>query len=335
MTPVNKFLRPRLPFKGRIPWIVLLILIPGVFFLPWVSFSTGTGKVTAIDPTERIQSLTMPVKGFIKKWHIKEGQFLKKGDLIAEFADNDPDLLERYDREMSAARKALESARLMKDTAEINLKRQEKLFQQGLAARKDYEKARIDYSKLDMDVAKSLVSLTKAETKLSRLSEQKLTAPRDGTIVRILPGEQNQLFKAGTPIAVFAPEVQTPAVELWVDGNDVTLVQPGQKAQVQFEGWPSLQIPGWPSLAINTFDAKVQLVDQASSYNGKFRVLLVPDGAWPSSKIIRVGINAKGYIGLANTFILREIWRQLNNFPAYSAPIEDELERLLEGNKKK
>lgn len=333
--PLERMLKPRLPFRGRSSWIILLIIIPVICFLPWVSFTTGTGKVTAIDPTERIQSLTMPVKGFVKKWHIKEGQFLKKGELIAEFADNDPDLLERYDREMSAARKALESARLMKDTAEINLKRQEKLFEQGLAARKDFEKARIDYSKLDMDAAKSLVSLTKAETKLSRLSEQKLTAPRDGTIVRILPGEQNQLFKAGTPIAVFAPEVQTPAVELWVDGNDVTLVKVGQNAQVQFEGWPSLQIPGWPALAINTFDAKVQLVDQASSSQGKFRVLLVPRGNWPSSKIVRIGIHAKGYIGLTDTFILREIWRQLNNFPAYSAPIEDELERLLKGNEKK
>lgn len=335
MMPPQKLLKPRLPFRGKIPWVILLILIPVTFFLPWVSFTTGTGKVTAIDPTERIQSLTMPVKGFIKKWHVKEGQFLKKGDVIAEFADNDPDLLERYEREMGAAKKALESARLMKDTAEINLRRQEKLFQQGLAARKDYEKARIDYSKLDMDVAKSLVSLTKAETQLSRLSEQRLTAPRDGTIVRILPGEKNQLFKAGTPIAVFAPEVQTPAVELWVDGNDVTLVTVGQKAQVAFEGWPSLQIPGWPSLAINTFDAKVQLVDQASSFDGKFRVLIVPEGKWPSSKIVRVGIHAKGYIALTNTFILREIWRQLNNFPAYSAPIEDELKRLLDGNQKR
>lgn len=335
MTSSVKLLKPRLPLRGKIPWILLIILVPAIFFMPWVSFTTGSGKVTAIDPTERIQSLTMPVNGFIKKWHIREGQFLKKGELIAEFSDNDPDLLERYDREMSAAKKAFESAKLMKDTASINLNRQEKLFKQGLAARKDFEKARIDYSKLDMDVAKALVSLTKAETKLSRLSEQKLSAPRDGTIVRILPGEQNQLFKAGTPIAVFAPDVQTPAVELWVDGNDVTLVQVGQSAQVQFDGWPSLQIPGWPALAINTFKGKVQLVDQASSTNGKFRVLVVPDERWPSSKIVRIGINAKGYIALTDTFILREIWRQLNNFPAYSAPIEDELERLLGGEKKK
>jgi hypothetical protein len=141
------------------------------------------------------------------------------------------------------------------------------------------------------------------------------------------------LIKAGSPIAIFAPDVVTPAVELWVDGNDASMLIPGQLAELQFEGWPAIQIAGWPSLAIGTFKGKVHLIDQASSLKGKFRVLLVPSADWPSQRILRLGVNAKGYIRLRNSFVLREIWRQLNGFPPVLEPIQDELNKMLSPKK--
>ena len=322
---------PKLPFdfKNQRSWGILFGGLSLILLLPWIAFSTGQGLVTAIDPNERVQSITAPVTGFIRLWHAKEGQRLKRGDLIAELSDNDPNLLNRLMQERDAAKAAHTSATLMRDTAMLNLERQKKLFEQGLSARKDYEKSKIEYSKHEMDVAKALVTLTKAETQLSRQSSQEVRAPLDGVIVRVLPGERGQLIKGGSPIAVFAPDVTKPAVELWIDGNDSALVQPGQRAQIQFEGWPSLQIAGWPSVAINTFPGKVHLVDRASSSKGRFRVLIVPDGNWPSQNVLRLGVHAKGYIQLSNSFILRELWRQLNDFPAFDEPITDELAHLL------
>lgn len=327
----SDYLNPKLPRLLKSDRFLKMVLLIGalILFLPWIAFTTGSGLVTAIDPNERVQTLTAPVSGFIRTWHVKEGQRLKKGDLIAELSDNDTNLLERYEREKNAALANLRSAELMRDTAKINLDRQFKLFEQGLSARKEYEKAKIDYSKHEMEVAKALVGLTKSETQLSRQSSQEVRAPRDGVVIRVLPGERGQLIKDGTPIAVFSPDISTAAVELWVDGNDASMVVPGQKARVQFEGWPSLQVAGWPSIAINTFEAKVYLVDQATSYQGKFRVLLVPDGNWPSQKILRIGNHTRGFIQLSNSFILREIWRQLNNFPAFQEPISDELNQIL------
>lgn len=328
----NRYLDPQLPYllkSRKFVWTVLSISV-FILFLPWVAFTTGRGQVTAIDPNERVQSLTAPVSGFIRTWHVKEGQRLKKGDLIAELSDNDMNLLERYERETKASLAGLKSAELMRDTAKINLDRQYKLFQQGLSARKEYEKAKIEFSKLEMEAAKALVNFTKSQTQLSRQSSQEVRAPRDGVIIRVLPGERGQLIKEGTPIAIFSPDITTPAVELWVDGNDASMIVPGQKARVQFEGWPSLQIAGWPSIAINTFEAEVYLVDQASSHQGKFRVLLIPGAKWPSQKILRIGNHTKGYIQMTNSFILREIWRQVNNFPIFQDPISDELNQILQ-----
>lgn len=333
----KELLTPTLPFKvkKRFIWPLLIVFFLITLFLPWIAFTTGEGLITAINPNERVQSITAPVSGFIRRWNINEGQYVKKGQIIAVLTDNDPNLLERYQREKEAAKATYNSAKLMLETSKKNLNRQEILLKQGLSARKDFEKAKIDYSKLQMDLAKAEVLVIKAETQLSRQASQEVKAPRDGYVVRILPGEQGQLIKAGEAIAVFSPEVTQPAVEMWVDGTDTPMVQVGQSARVQFEGWPSLQIPGWPSVAINTFKAKVYLVDQASSYKGRFRVLLIPDGKWPSSKILRLGIHAKGYVEFSKSYVIREVWRKLNNIPPVYEPIYDELQRILDNKDKK
>lgn len=333
---INPLLEPKLPIelRKRKTWIIVFLIFAIVPFLPWVAFTTGTGHVTAIDPNERVQSITTPVNGFVSQWLVGEGKKVKKGDIIARMQDNDPGLVERYQRELDATMAALNSAKLMLETSRLNLDRQKKLFEQGLSARKEYEKARIETSKMDMEYSKAMATLTKAETQFSR-QLQTIVAPRDGVITRIMPGERGQLIKAGTSIAVLTPDISTPAVEIWVDGNDTAMLSKGQKAVLQFEGWPSLQIAGWPSVAVGVFPAKVFLVDAASSSKGKFRVLLVPTGKrqWPNPPFLRPGAHVKGYITLANSYILREIWRQLTGLPAVKDPIKDELTRLMKIDK--
>jgi adhesin transport system membrane fusion protein len=86
---------------------------------------------------------------------------------------------------------------------------------------------------------------------------------------------------------------------------------------------------------MGTFAAKVHLVDNASSYMGKFRVLLVPDGPWPSQKILRLGIHSRANIRLSDSYILKEIWRQLTGFPPVMEPFQDELKQMLTEEKGK
>lgn len=330
----NPWLVPRLPFdpENRIVAAIIIFLLFFVPLLPWVAFTSGNGMVTATDPNERVQSITTPVNGFVSEWMVSEGQAVKKGEIIARLQDNDPGLIDRYQRELDATETAVNSAKLMLETSRLNLARQKKLFKQGLSARKDYEKAKIESSKMELEFSKALATQTKAETQISR-QLQVVKAPRDGVITRILPGERGQLIKAGTSIAILTPTITTPAVELWIDGNDIAFITKGQKAVMQFEGWPSLQISGWPSLAIGTFRAKVYLVDAASSYEGKFRVLLEPDGHWPKAPFLRPGAHAKGYITLTDSFILKEVWRKLTGLPPFGEPIQDEFQHLLDQGK--
>jgi hypothetical protein len=63
-------------------------------------------------------------------------------------------------------------------------------------------------------------------------------------------------------------------------------------------------------------------------------VLLVPDGEWPSTKFLIPGSHSKGYIQLNDSFILKEIWRQLTGLPPVTEPIQDELNKLLRKERK-
>ena len=311
------------------------IFVVGLFllFLPWQQFTLGSGRVIALNPNERLQEISAPINGLIKQWHVKDGDKVKKDDLLFELVDIDPFFIERLENEKKAAEQMLSASQSARDTAILNVNRQESLFKQGLSSRKEFEKAKIDLTKLEVDISKAQSNLIKAERDLARQLTQKVKAPRDGIIVRVQSGEGANIVKAGDPLVVFAPLTTELAVELWVEPNDVTLIPQNSQARIQFAGWPAVQIPGWPSLAIGTFKGQVSLVDATSSYMGKFRVLITPEETWPSELFIKQGAGANGFINIGQVPLWWEIWRIFNGIPPVSAPIKDEISKMLEPKK--
>ncbi|MGC4006291.1 MAG: hypothetical protein QM811_25495 [Pirellulales bacterium] len=149
------------------------------------------------------------------------------------------------------------------------------------------------------------------------------------------PGAES--VKEGTPLLEFVPHTDDFAVELFLDGNDVPLVQaqeidpldgaalPGDKVRLQFEGWPAVQFVGWPSVAVGTFGGVVKIVDAVPAKGGKFRILVVPDPAdqaWPASRYLRQGNQANGWVLLRTVPLGQELWRRLNGFPPVIADAE-------------
>ena len=310
------------------------LLVVAILILPWSMYSTGAGRITALDPSERVQEITAPVNGFVAKWYVREGSRVKQGDLLFDLVDNDPALLERMKLELQAAETAVDEAKLAYETAQLNADRQNKLFREGLSARKEFEKAKIEVAKLSIELSKAQAVLVKAQTQVSRQTSQHVTAPRDGSVLRVMHGEGNYLVKSGDVLIVFAPDLKSIAIETWHAGNDLRFLQVGQIARVQFEGWPSVQIPGWPSVAINTFRGRVKLIDYASSSNGRFRVLIAPDEPWPSDNFLKLNANARSTIWIGETHVGIEIWRKLNDFPPATGPLRDELRDLMMKKKK-
>jgi adhesin transport system membrane fusion protein len=175
------------------------------------------------------------------------------------------------------------------------------------------------------EVASATAELARIDVRLARQTTQSVTAPRDGTILRVLQGGQGgEMVKAGDALAVLIPATPERAVELWVDGNDVPLLDLERHVRVQFEGWPAVQFVGWPSVAVGTFGGRVALIDAHDNGQGKFRVLVVPDGTepWPSANYLRQGVRANGWVLLQQVKLGYELWRRFNGFPPVIAASE-------------
>ena len=170
----------------------------------------------------------------------------------------------------------------------------------------------------------------------------------DGTQRDLAKGQRVANLRRNTGACLLytsVPHSKQLAVELRVDGNDVTFVRIGSHVRLQFEGWPAVQFVGWPSAAVGTFGGKVAFIDRFDQGDGSFRVMVLPDPrpfeepewswsgwlrrrlthdsvasaenphAWPDESWLRQGVHAKGWILLDEVSIGYEIWRNLNGFP--------------------
>lgn len=167
------------------------------------------------------------------------------------------------------------------------------------------------------EIASASAELARIETRLARQATQHVPAPASGTVLRITARQGGDIVKAGDVLAQFVPDSDEQAVELWIDGNDVNLVQPGASVRLQFEGWPAVQFSGWPSAAIGTYAGRVAFVDPHDDGRGRFRVVIVPDGPhpWPSRRYLRQGTRATGWVLLGRVRLGYELWRKFNGFP--------------------
>lgn len=85
---------------------IMLILVLGLF-LPWTQNIKARGSITTLYQEQRPQDIVSPIPGRIAKWYVKEGDFVQKGDTIAQISEIkedylDPNLVGRTQRQLDA-----------------------------------------------------------------------------------------------------------------------------------------------------------------------------------------------------------------------------------------
>ncbi|MGE0784272.1 MAG: HlyD family secretion protein [Sandaracinaceae bacterium] len=180
------------------------------------------------------------------------------------------------------------------------------------------ESARASLASAESDVASTRGALARLDVGISRQEAQLVVAPRAGAIFRLSAVVGSEQVSAGDILAVLVPDTRERAVEIWIDGNDASLVSPGRHVRLQFEGWPAVQFTGWPSVAVGTFGGIVAFVDSTDDGRGNFRIVVVPDPddePWPQVRFLRQGVRVNGWVLLNEVSVAFELWRQLNGFP--------------------
>lgn len=178
------------------------------------------------------------------------------------------------------------------------------------------------------DLMESEADVAKLKTELANMSLRNglyiIRAPQTGYIIKTLKTGIGELLKDGEEIATILPEVTSPAVELYVNPQDVPLLYTGCEIRLRFDGWPAIVFGGWPGASVGTYAGKVKVIDYIAQSNGKVRVLVTPDPAhtpWPQN--IRQGTMASGWGMLKEVPIWYELWRTFNGFPPDLLPESD------------
>lgn len=184
-------------------------LIFFMLFLPWQQNIDGTGKVTALSPEDRPQTIQTAIAGRIQRWNVMEGDFVSKGDTIlvlSEIKDDyfDPELLKRLAEQKEAKQSGMASTQqqieavarqigALKNALQFSLSKARNKYKQNklknFSDSTDYEAERVQY-----DIAKAqyerfqrlhekegLISLTDLERRRVKLQESsaKLVSTRN------------------------------------------------------------------------------------------------------------------------------------------------------------
>ena len=87
------------------------ILFLGMLLVPWQQTALGSGRVIALSPVDREQTVEAPIKGRIESWTVGEGDAVVEGDVLAVLVDNDPEYFQRIEAERAQVEARLEAAR--------------------------------------------------------------------------------------------------------------------------------------------------------------------------------------------------------------------------------
>ncbi|CDP51189.1 efflux RND transporter periplasmic adaptor subunit [Paradevosia shaoguanensis] len=304
-------------------WLIALVILAAVAAAGWYYY--GRPKAAVIPPTvevtrgdiqqtvlasgsleaSTVTSVGAQVSGRIETLHVKLGDEVKKGDLIAEIDSLDQTNAVKSAEAALANMRAQKEGRLSDLTqAQQTLTRTEQLLKQNLKSQADYDAANATVTATNAAITALEAQISQAELAVDsanlNLSRTKITSPVDGTVVAVLVTEGQTVSAAQqTPTIIKVANLDTMVIKAQISEADVTRVQPGQKATFTIMGEPDKQIDAVlrsiepaPD-AITTSDTGISSTDNAIYYNGRFEVQN-PDHR------LRIAMTAKVTIVLAD-----------------------------------
>src|SRR3970282_676114 len=237
---------------------------------------SATGK---IQPEIEVKIASM-VSGEIISLPIKEGQVVKKGDLLVKI---NPDLytsgLNRAVANLSSTKSGLTQADASYNEAKANYDRNKTLFGKGIISKADWDKtvATFEVAKANKQSAYFNVQSASATVNEARdnLGRTIIYAPADGTISvlnvelgeRVLGPQQ----MAGTEILRVA-NLNNMEVEVDVNENDIVKIKVGDEAKVEVDAYLKKQFKGVVTSISNSASSTLT-ADQVTNFKVKIRIL--------------------------------------------------------------
>lgn len=273
--------------------IILLIALSkaGVFGERDTSIEVETAKVEEITIIEKVSAtgkiqpeievkISSEVSGEIIALPVKEGQVVKKGDLLVKI---NPDLytsgLDRSVSNYSGTKAGLSQADASYKEAQANFNRSKMLYDKGIISKSEWDKATASFevAKASKESAYYNVKSASATVKEAKdnLGRTTIYSPENGTISmlnvelgeRVLGTQQ----MTGTEILRVA-NLNNMEVEVDVNENDIVKISIGDSTNIQVDAYLKKEFKGIVTSISNSASAATT-ADQVTNFKVKVRIL--------------------------------------------------------------
>ena len=252
--------------------------------------SVETQKVTAATLTQKVSAtgkiqpeleikLSSEVSGEIIELPIKEGQTVKKGDLLVRI---NPDIyqsgLNRVLASLETVRASQQQSEASYKEAEENYKRNKLLFDKGVISKAEwdkivsaYEMAKAARESARYNVQSAMASVSEAQ---DNLKKTQIYSPSDGTISKLSVelGERvvGTIQMTGTEIMRVA-NLGSMEVEVDVNENDIVKISVGDSVNVEVDAYLKRVFKGTVTNIANTANTTTS-ADQVTNFKVKIHI---------------------------------------------------------------
>lgn len=237
---------------------------------------SATGK---IQPEVEVK-ISSQVSGEIIDLPVKEGQVVKKGDLLVRI---NPDLytsgLNRSISNYSGTKSGLSQADASFKEAQASFERSKTLYEKGIISKADWDKAiaSFEVAKANKQTAYFNVQSASASVKEAKdnLGRTTIYSPNDGTISKLsvelgerILGTQQM---AGTELLRVA-NLNNMEVEVDVNENDIVKINIGDETKIQVDAYLKKEFKGIVT-SISNSASTTTTADQVTNFKVKVRIL--------------------------------------------------------------
>ncbi|WP_454725560.1 MULTISPECIES: efflux RND transporter periplasmic adaptor subunit [Cupriavidus] len=239
----------------------------GAIFVPAASPLRARLEVRAIDETPlqrpisvpgeieadpaRLVRIVPPLPGRIARLHVALGDAVRAGDA----------LLTLDSAELSTARGEAGKARAAREQARLELERQRTLLDAEIAARKDFEQARLAYAQASSDAESAAARLAQLGAGGGTPSQRQYTlrAPQAGRVVALDAAQGGYWNDTAAP-AMTVADLSTVYLAANVPEKDIGAVFAGQTARIEFNAYPGVAVSGQVRYVGEMLDADTRTV---------------------------------------------------------------------------
>jgi len=176
------------------------------------------------------------VSGQLKKLHVRLGDLVSEGDLLAEIDDFIAQTrVTSAEANLESLLAASSSQEATLELARGDLKRQERMMQAQATTEVEYERAVVSLAQAETNLARHLLQIEQAQAGVEEaramLDFTRITAPADGTIVSIIAQEGQTLNAMQTaPVILRIGDLRTITVSARVSEADMRHLSVGMEA---------------------------------------------------------------------------------------------------------